>query len=137
MDGLALSALVSAVTKAAASEAGKNAWQGLMELCRRILGRSPDTENTLQKARADRDGATDLAAELYQVACRDPQVLQALRQWVATATEPTQGHTVNNVNHGGTVGLQAGHVSGGSVVINRSNGPINTGSGSQFNLGGS
>ena len=123
VDGLALSALVSAVTKAAASEAGKSVWLGLVDLGRRLLGRTPATENALQNAREGNEGAVDLAAQLFEAAIQDPHRQAAVREWMAEAAASEQGGTVVNFNNRGTVGVQAGHISGGTVYLGTGAGP--------------
>lgn len=88
-----------------------------MDLGRRVLGRTPATESALQKAHQSNDGAVDLAGELFQAAIQDPQLLAAVRAWMTTSAEHNDG-TVVNFNNGGTVGFQAGTITGGTVHVN-------------------
>lgn len=121
MDPISLSALVALITKSAAGEAGKSAWEGLVGLARRAFGHGPQAEAALRGTEeGDRDAALDLAGRLVQSAAADPELDGLLRSWIARAREaPGTGNVTNNF--GGNARVH------GDVVQARDIGTVNLG----------
>ena len=97
MDPVSLSMLVGLITKSAAGEAGKSAWQTLVGMVRHAFGSREQTEIALRKASdADPDGALELAGYLVQAAAADPELGRMLRTWISEAESATHTGTVIN-----------------------------------------
>lgn len=120
MDAISIDALTALIVQAAAGEAGKNAWNGLLALARRALGRSHCAHGALEQAENGDVGAAAQAAEQLVARARtDPAVAEALGAWMAQARANVA--TVTNVISGeahirGNV-VQARDV-GGSITFN-------------------
>ncbi len=115
MDPLSVDALTALIVRAAAGEAGKGAWSGLLALARRAFKRSHSAQNALeQAATGDHTAAAQTAEHLIAQARLDPAVAEALRAWM-TETLEHAGQVTNTISgeariHGNVV--QARDISG-------------------------
>lgn len=129
MDPLTVSAVASVIDKvlgAAATEAGKSAWAGLVKLVRSVF---PDraaaawsVEQLAAGAQPDQVAVIDLSAELVGQARGDSGFEAALRDWLghASAVSVDGSVTTNVISGGATVR--------GNVVQARDVGSITFGS---------
>jgi hypothetical protein len=86
MDPISAQALATLIAQAAAGEAGKSTWNGLLALARRAFGRSHPARAAIEQAAAGDHAAAERAAEqLVAQASADPAVAEALRAWMAEA----------------------------------------------------
>ena len=98
MDPLSVDALTALVVRAAAGEAGKGAWSGLLALARRAFKRSHPAQNALeQAATGDHAAAARTAEHLVAQAQLDPAIAEALRAWMAETIEQS-GQVTNTVS---------------------------------------
>lgn len=79
----AVGATIQAVGSGAATEAGKQAWEALGTLTRRLLGRDVPAPS----GRAEREA---LAGRLVAAAADDPAYARELARWLHTAPEPVR-----------------------------------------------
>lgn len=86
MDAISVDALTALIVQAAAGEAGKNTWAGLLALGRRAFKRSHAARGELERAAAgDHQAATQAAEHLVAQSRLDPAVGEALRAWMSEA----------------------------------------------------
>lgn len=86
MDPISVDALTALIVRAAAGEAGKNAWAGLLTLARRAFKRSHAAQGALEQAASgDREAAGQAAEHLVAQSRLDPAVAEALSAWVTDA----------------------------------------------------
>lgn len=117
MDPISIDALSSLIVQAAAGEAGKSAWSGLLALARRAFGRSHSGHDALERAATGDQGAAAHAAEqLVARSLADTAVAEALRAWMFE-TRAAAGSVANTISgraqiHGNVV--QARDI-GGSI----------------------
>lgn len=117
MTPISLTALANLIAQTAAGEAGKGLWQALAGLAHRVLGHNHTTDAAVKQA--EQGQHLDLAGALLVEAARTPQAADQVRAWMAEAEQALAGRSsaITNVNVGGTVGIQAGHVTGSRIVI--------------------
>jgi hypothetical protein len=86
MDAISVDALTALILQAAAGEAGKNTWAGLLALARRAFKRSQAAQGALEQAASgDQQAATQAAEHLVAQSRLDPAVGEALRAWMTHA----------------------------------------------------
>ncbi|WP_120045306.1 hypothetical protein [Nocardia panacis] len=95
-----MSVLLGLIVKAAAGEAGKNAWKGLAQLARRAFGENEQAERALQRAQDDPDGAVDLAGQLIGSAATDPDLADLIRTWIGRTQHAATDEAVINTISG-------------------------------------
>jgi hypothetical protein len=113
----ALAAALTALVNGAAGEAGKTSWTALVGLIKTRLGRDsrPAVEAAaLERAPADEEVATRLAAALHEAATTDRDTAEWLMPWYAETIQ--EGAVVNAISgqaqiHGHVV--QARTITGG------------------------
>lgn len=120
MDPLTVDGLTALIVQAAAGEAGKGAWSGLLALTRRAFKRSHSAQDALeQAATGDHAAAAQAAEHLIAQARVDPAIAEALRAWMTESLAGT-GQVRNTISgeariHGSVV--QARDIDG-SITFN-------------------
>jgi hypothetical protein len=116
-DPISLTILANVIAQTAAGEAGKGLWQALTSLAHRVLGQNHTTDAAVKQA--EQGQHLDLAGALLVEATRTPQAAADVRAWMAEAEQALAGRSgaITNVNVGGTVGIQASHVTGSRIVL--------------------
>ncbi len=98
MDPISVDALSALIVRAAAGEAGKSTWSGLLALARHAFKRSHSVQGALeQAAHGDREAATQAAESFVAQSRLDPTVAEALRAWITDARRQS-GEVVNTIS---------------------------------------
>lgn len=97
MDSISITELAALIARAAAGEAGKSAWDGLLAVARRAFGRGHATAIDAAKA-GDRGAAVEVAGALVQLSTADAELAQTLRQWMAESGENARSGVSNVIS---------------------------------------
>lgn len=117
MDPISVDALTALIVRAAAGEAGKSAWGGLLAIARRAFSRSHSAQGAIEQAETgDQAAAAEAAEHLVAQSSLQPEVAQALQAWMSEA----RAHAAAVTN---TVSGQA-RIEGNVVQARDVNGPI-------------
>lgn len=93
----ALAGVVSQVLGGAAGEAGKQAWEGLVTLVRRLRPGTP-TETAVAIVPRDDAAIATLTQSLVDAAATDPVFAAALDGWYRQATTIATGNVTNTIS---------------------------------------
>jgi hypothetical protein len=99
VDPISVTELAAVIAQAAAGEAGKGAWDGLLGLVRRAFKRDRLTM-TNRTMSGDESATVELAGDLVQQCTADPEFAAALRQWVMETGDAIGDGQVTNVIRG-------------------------------------